>query len=224
MPQVYRSDLQKVYENIVNESHDIKLKLMLLNNHMKETQCCKAIHKEYEDVNSKITKVICTGCGNPCTLEDVPTLKFSYDNTPYTMVTTPTQTEGWEVKVLERFSEMEHIRWAKWQNYMHSFLTWNNALQAWVLPHEKKVRWQSQIETTYAFLSDKEKDSDREQVKPYLDFIKSERELWENELVEKIKELTHTRILSIESSQAGKNKTLGYHKALKEVINLIKNK
>jgi hypothetical protein len=72
MPQVYRSDLQKVYENIVNESHDIKLKLMLLNNHMKETQCCKAIHKEYEDVNSKITKVICTGCGNPCTLEDTP--------------------------------------------------------------------------------------------------------------------------------------------------------
>lgn len=84
-------------------------------------------------------------------------------------------------EALEKFANQEHIRWAKWQNYLHSFLTWNNDIQAWVLPHEKKEHWQRQINTPYSMLSEKEKDSDREQVKPYLVFIQSEIDLAKKE-------------------------------------------
>ena len=76
--------------------------------------------------------------------------------------------EEGEKEDLEYFAELEHIRWAKWQNYLHSFLVWNNDIQDWVLPHEKKEHWQSQINTPYQLLSEKEKDSDRDQVIPYL--------------------------------------------------------
>lgn len=69
---------------------------------------------------------------------------------------------------IEKWAEFEHIRWAKWQNYLHSHLTWNNDIQAWVLPHEWKDRWQMQINTPYQNLTEKEKDSDREQVRPYI--------------------------------------------------------
>ena len=78
-----------------------------------------------------------------------------------------------EKEFVERGAELEHIRWAKWQNYLHSYLTWNNDIQAWVLPHEWKDRWQMQINTPYQMLSEKEKESDREQVRPYLPLIRS---------------------------------------------------
>jgi len=70
---------------------------------------------------------------------------------------------------IENFAHTEHVRWAKWQNYLHSFLIWNGS--SWELPHEKKERWQRQIETPYLMLSEKEKESDREQVRPYINFI-----------------------------------------------------
>lgn len=69
---------------------------------------------------------------------------------------------------MEKYADFEHVRWAKWQNYLHSHLTWNNEIQAWVLPHEWKDRWQMQINKPYSMLSEKEKESDREQVRPYL--------------------------------------------------------
>lgn len=75
--------------------------------------------------------------------------------------------------LMEKLADVEHVRWAKWQNYLHSHLTWNNELQAWVLPHEWKARWQTQINTPYSMLSEKEKESDREQVRPYLKLIKT---------------------------------------------------
>ncbi len=89
--------------------------------------------------------------------------------------------EEWEDKLIEKMAEMEHIRWAKWQNYLHSFLTWNNEIQAWVLPHEKKDHWQMQIHTPYQMLSEKEKESDRDQVKPYLPLIQSQKHLSYNQ-------------------------------------------
>ena len=72
---------------------------------------------------------------------------------------------------IEKGAALEHARWAKWQNYLHSFLTWNDELKAWVLPHEQKDRWQCQINTYYDMLSEKEKESDRKEVRQYLPLI-----------------------------------------------------
>lgn len=79
--------------------------------------------------------------------------------------------EQWENDFVEAGAALEHARWARWQNYLHSFLTWNNDLQAWVLPHEKKERWQSQIERYYGMLSEQEKESDRKEAREYLPLV-----------------------------------------------------
>lgn len=74
-------------------------------------------------------------------------------------------------ELIEKLAAIEHGRWASWQNYLHSFLTWNKDLQAWVLPHEQKDRWQMQVNTPYAMLSEKEKQSDRDEVMRYWPLI-----------------------------------------------------
>lgn len=88
-------------------------------------------------------------------------------------VTSPQSEEEVLKEFVEKGAALEHARWAKWQNYLHTFLTWNNDLQAWVLPHEKKAHWQRQIETYYGALSENEKESDRKEVREYLPLIKN---------------------------------------------------
>ena len=73
--------------------------------------------------------------------------------------------------LLEKLSSIEHARWARWQAYLHS-----NAITqpdgSLTIPRELVEHWQRQIETPYEALSDQEKESDREQVREYLDIIK----------------------------------------------------
>lgn len=77
---------------------------------------------------------------------------------------------------LEHFADIEHSRWAKWQKYLHSKLyplgesklSLNNHLL--VMPTELYQRWERQIATPYSELSEQEKESDREQVRPYLEW------------------------------------------------------
>ena len=81
--------------------------------------------------------------------------------------------EEFDKEFVEKGAELEHIRWAKWQNYLHSFLTWNDEIKGWVLPHEKKEWWDSEIRTPYAMLTEKQKESDRKETREYLPLIKS---------------------------------------------------
>lgn len=75
---------------------------------------------------------------NDVKLQSTGSITFTSNQLPHScannMTPTTTNREDW----VEKFAEQEHIRWAKWQSYLHSFLTWNNDIQAWVLPHEKK--------------------------------------------------------------------------------------
>ncbi len=74
--------------------------------------------------------------------------------------------------ILEDLSALEHERWAHWQKYMH-----DKASQlpdgSLLIPVELVMKWEKQIATKYADLSDKEKESDREQVRKYLPLIVS---------------------------------------------------
>lgn len=74
--------------------------------------------------------------------------------------------------LLESLAAIEHERWAHWQRYIHS----KGVRQpdgSLVIPAELVNRWEKQIAAKYADLDDKEKESDREQVRRYLPVIKS---------------------------------------------------
>ncbi|MEZ5379648.1 MAG: hypothetical protein R2733_24330 [Acidimicrobiales bacterium] len=73
-------------------------------------------------------------------------------------------------ELLERLSAIEHERWAHWQRYVHSQCEpdVDGSLR---IPAELVERWTDQIDRPYAYLSEAEKESDREQVRRYLPTI-----------------------------------------------------
>jgi len=75
-----------------------------------------------------------------------------------------------EDEILEYCASLEHKRWAKWQAWLHKCCT-ANGYGSLVIPREKVARWERQINTEYKDLSEEEKESDREQVRPYLKYI-----------------------------------------------------
>jgi len=70
----------------------------------------------------------------------------------------------------EMLADIEHRRWADWQEYCHTVLRehFNDEGIEQVL-----ARWDRQIKTSYDELSDEEKESDREQVDRYLEIVVS---------------------------------------------------
>ncbi|AHL31465.1 hypothetical protein CD58_00465 [Pseudomonas brassicacearum] len=74
------------------------------------------------------------------------------------------------LELLEPLAAIEHERWSHWQKYLHSQCS-KNRDGSLTIPCELVERWEQQLKTPYHNLSQKEKDSDREQVKRYLDFI-----------------------------------------------------
>ena len=69
--------------------------------------------------------------------------------------------------LIEELSAVEHTRWANWQRYVH-----DNCEQLsdgrLAIPADLVSRWERQIETPYEELTEKEKESDREQVRQAL--------------------------------------------------------
>ncbi len=60
----------------------------------------------------------------------------------------------------ERLAALEHDRWSGWMKYMLANLTINNLM-----------RWLKQMETPYSDLSEREKESDRKEVRRMLDVL-----------------------------------------------------
>lgn len=73
-------------------------------------------------------------------------------------------------QTVERLAAIEHERWAHWQRYVHDQCE-RQEDGSLVIPAELAERWETQIETPYAELSEQEKDSDRDQVHRYLSTI-----------------------------------------------------
>lgn len=72
--------------------------------------------------------------------------------------------------LLECLAAVEHERWAHWQRYLHG-LGERNADGSLTLPAEAVTRWDRQIETPYAELSEREKESDKAEVLRYWPLI-----------------------------------------------------
>ncbi|MGN6757144.1 MAG: hypothetical protein ACTHMJ_12235 [Thermomicrobiales bacterium] len=68
--------------------------------------------------------------------------------------------------LFEQLAAIEHERWAGWQAYLHGMAT-RNPDGSLTIPADLVARWDRQIVTTYAELSESEKESDREQVRRY---------------------------------------------------------
>jgi hypothetical protein len=71
---------------------------------------------------------------------------------------------------VEALADIEHARWAKWQAYLHGRCT-RNADGSLTIPVDLVARWERQIATPYAELTEREKDSDREQVAAVLPIL-----------------------------------------------------
>lgn len=72
--------------------------------------------------------------------------------------------------IIDELASVEHERWSHWQRYMHS----KGVRQpdgSLILPADLVEQWEQQTKTDYYDLSEKEKDSDREQVHRYLPII-----------------------------------------------------
>ena len=65
---------------------------------------------------------------------------------------------------VEDLADIEHQRWSHWQRYLHGKGT-PQPDGSLLLPEDQVSRWTRQMSTAYADLSEKEKESDREQVR-----------------------------------------------------------
>jgi hypothetical protein len=72
--------------------------------------------------------------------------------------------------LLEALAAAEHERWSHWQRYLHAQCEPGED-GSLIIPRELVARWTHQMSTPYAELSEKEKDSDREQVREYLSVL-----------------------------------------------------
>lgn len=72
----------------------------------------------------------------------------------------------------EQLAAIEHERWADWQHWMHA-QGLRSADGSISLPAAQVAKWERQIATPYAALSDTEKQSDRDQVDRYWHLIKA---------------------------------------------------
>ena len=73
-------------------------------------------------------------------------------------------------QLIEALAAVEHERWSHWQRYLHAQCE-RGADGSLTIPADLVQRWTEQMNASYAELSDREKDSDREQVHRYLPTI-----------------------------------------------------
>lgn len=123
----------------------------------------------------------------------------------------------------EQMADLEHDRWARWQEYFFGKCEIQNPEDGYIymkLPTDLYERWKRQIEQSYLELSEKEKESDRIEVRKYYPFIdqiidfaiKEER----GRIVEMIKKTQGSYV----EDPFGNNKQ-GFFK--EDIINLITN-
>jgi hypothetical protein len=69
--------------------------------------------------------------------------------------------------ILDTLAAIEHERWSHWQKFMHAQCE-STTEGALLIPPSLVARWEKQASTDFEDLSEKEKESDRDQVRRYL--------------------------------------------------------
>ena len=123
--------------------------------------------------------------------------------------------EGQE-KIIEHFANLEHKRWSKWQKYFFSKCQTKPQSEVGgmddryvylALPKDLYDRWNRQIETPYSELSEQEKQSDKNEVMPYVNWHKQSLKQFidglverEEKNIEKVRRELHDGMLFYESN------------------------
>lgn len=92
-------------------------------------------------------------------------------------------------ELIEALAAIEHERWADWQRYLHSrcvhpkdgtiivtpeaSYSYPLAFGSLIIPAPDVEHWERQIATPYEALTEREKESDREQVRRYLPLLEA---------------------------------------------------
>lgn len=76
-----------------------------------------------------------------------------------------------EKQLIEALADFEHNRWSRWQSYLFDNSIKNEDGTV-TIPKEFVDRWNRQIATQYADLSESEKDSDRKEAIRILECVK----------------------------------------------------
>jgi hypothetical protein len=77
-------------------------------------------------------------------------------------------------ELIEQLAEKEHGSWSHWMKYLFSQCV-GNSDGSMTIPTALVERWQGQVETPYANLSEREKQSDRNRVNLILPIIEKYR-------------------------------------------------
>ena len=80
-----------------------------------------------------------------------------------------------DTELIERLASAEHASWARWQSYLFSKCE-RLSDGSMIIPGHLVKHWQRQIDTPYEQLSEKEKQSDREEVARILPIIVEQHE------------------------------------------------
>ena len=75
-----------------------------------------------------------------------------------------------EEELMEVLADIEHRRWGDWQRYLHQ-ISEHNDDGTITITLENVRRWSRQFNTDYKDLSEREKQSDRDQVMRYLPLL-----------------------------------------------------
>lgn len=75
-------------------------------------------------------------------------------------------------ELIEQLAAIEHERWSSWQRWMHDQCVRDDD-GSLTIPAGLVSRWERQIDTPYTDLSEREQESDREQVRRYWPLIEA---------------------------------------------------
>ena len=86
---------------------------------------------------------------------------------------TETVTETVTDELREQIADVQHAIWSHWMAYMFTCGTFNED-GSWTMPAAKALRWQRQALTEYADLTEKERESDRDQADKVLNVLRGQ--------------------------------------------------
>lgn len=104
-----------------------------------------------------------------------------------------------KAELREKLAAIEHERWSDWQRYCHSRLKkiianiHGEKVEGMLMTPSDYLHWEEQIAADYNELSEKEKQSDRDQVDRYWNLIEAytEKRVAEADIKARIDELKH---------------------------------